>query len=157
MKYFSVIHTLIISIILLSILITTLLFFNQPEPRQYCGGVIMDSSFLQPTYISVHTEGETLFKENCKSCHRIHQDFVGPALAGITERRSRKWLYAFIKISSRMIRKDDTAAVNVYEKYGRSEMPIFSNLTNAEIDSMLIYIDFYEEKYYYQPQVISCP
>ena len=156
MKYFSVIHTLIISIILLSILIATLLFFNQPEPRKYCGGSI-DPPFAQPTYTSVHIEGEILFKENCKSCHKIHQDAVGPALAGVTDRRSRKWLYVFIKNSSRMIRKGDTAAVNVYEKYGRAEMPIFSNLTNAEIDSMLIYIDFYEEKYYYQPQVISCP
>ena len=152
MKYFSVIRVLIVSIILLSILIVTLLFFNQPEPTFYCG--VIDPPFVQP--VSIHTEGEILFKENCKSCHKIYQDVVGPALAGITERRSRKWLYAFIKNSSRMIQKGDTTAVNVYEKYGRSEMTSFSDLTNSEIDSILIYIEAYQKKHYYQPQVISC-
>jgi len=153
MKYFSVICVLIISIILLSTLITTLLFLNQPEPKVYCG--VIDPPLIKQTDTSIHTEGEILFKENCKFCHKIHQDAVGPALAGVTDRRSRKWLYAFIKNSSRMIRKGDTAAMNVYEKYGHSEMPIFSNLTNAEIDSMLIHIEAYQEKYYYQPQVMN--
>jgi len=33
-------------------------------------------------------EGEVVFKAKCTACHKISKKFVGPALKGITERRS---------------------------------------------------------------------
>ena len=93
------------------------------------------------TTIAVHTTGELLFKENCNSCHRIHEELVGPALSGITERRPKKWIYAFIQHPARLISKGDTMAVNVYNKYNKAEMMAFPALTHAEIDSILVYVE----------------
>lgn len=47
--------------------------------------------------------GEALFKANCASCHKIDKDFTAPNLYGITERRSKQWLYAFTRNPSKLI------------------------------------------------------
>lgn len=41
--------------------------------------------------------GKTLFMNTCSSCHKIDKDFTAPALYGITERRSKEWIYAFTR------------------------------------------------------------
>src|SRR6187431_1748522 len=41
-------------------------------------------------------KGEQLFKENCKSCHKIHTDAVGPALAGVSKRRKPEWIHNWV-------------------------------------------------------------
>ena len=37
--------------------------------------------------------GKALFLNNCASCHKINEDFTGPALYGITERLPWEWIY----------------------------------------------------------------
>ena len=41
-------------------------------------------------------EGEVIFKAKCSACHKISKRFVGPAMAGITERRSPEWIMNMI-------------------------------------------------------------
>ena len=41
-------------------------------------------------------EGKELFKLKCSACHKITKRFVGPALAGVTERRSPEWIMNMI-------------------------------------------------------------
>ena len=41
--------------------------------------------------------GKNIFSANCSSCHKIAADFAGPALYGITEKRSRAWLQIFTR------------------------------------------------------------
>lgn len=38
--------------------------------------------------------GKRLFLSNCASCHKVNEDFTGPALYGITERKNWDWIYA---------------------------------------------------------------
>lgn len=38
--------------------------------------------------------GKALFMNNCSSCHKVYEDFTGPALYGITERKNWDWVYA---------------------------------------------------------------
>ena len=35
-------------------------------------------------------KGETLFKTNCMACHQLDKRAVGPALGGVTERRTNE-------------------------------------------------------------------
>ncbi len=49
------------------------------------------------------SKGETLFKDNCKSCHILGQESVGPDLAYIGRRREFDWLKRYIKNSTLMI------------------------------------------------------
>ena len=43
------------------------------------------------------SDGELMFKANCANCHKIYDDYTGPGLYGITERRPKKWLYDFTR------------------------------------------------------------
>jgi len=141
MKYTNKLQLLFLSIILLIGVIVTTAFLSKPpdaEPLEpepiYCGTMYLDGGYEHPV-------GEQLFKQNCKACHRIHEEVIGPALYGITERRPKKWIYAFIHNSQALIKNGDTMAVNLYHKYHRTSMPSFPEFTEADIDSILIYIE----------------
>ncbi len=41
-------------------------------------------------------EGKGLFKNKCSACHKIKKRFVGPALKGVTQRRSPEWIMNMI-------------------------------------------------------------
>jgi len=40
--------------------------------------------------------GKELFKVKCSACHKMSKRFVGPGLAGITERRTPEWIMNMI-------------------------------------------------------------
>jgi len=42
-------------------------------------------------------EGRKLYNNLCASCHKLDRKLIGPALAGVTERRENEWLKAWIK------------------------------------------------------------
>lgn len=83
--------------------------------------------------------GANLFKVNCSQCHMAQKDFIGPALAGVESRwKSKKLLYAFIKNSEEVIKRD-AYAKELFEKWKQSPMLPFPNLTDADIDAILAY------------------
>lgn len=140
MKYISKLNILFLIIILLLAGMLVLNFYNPPlKTGFYCG--VVSVPYDQPILISANSTGEMLYKGNCKSCHKLHEESVGPALSGITERRSKKWIYAFVQNSRGLINKGDTMAINVYNKYNKAEMTSFPTFTKAEIDSILMYIE----------------
>src|SRR5437867_794117 len=47
--------------------------------------------------------GQALFNMNCKSCHRLNQRLVGPALAGIFNRRDSAWIRKMIVNADKLI------------------------------------------------------
>jgi len=57
-------------------------------------------------------EGENLFRQKCIACHTIAggDKPTGPDLAGVTERRDRQWLVAFIENPGKLIKAGATAA-----------------------------------------------
>jgi cytochrome c2 len=144
MKYAGRLKFLFSIVAGLLICIVSIELFNDPVNTQfYCG--VQDPTYIQQSRseqnVPLHDVGEKLFKENCKSCHKIHEVSVGPALSGITERRPKKWIYAFIQNSAALINKKDTMAINLFNKYNKAEMTAFHSLTKPQIDSILIYIE----------------
>ena len=51
-------------------------------------------------------EGETVFKAKCTACHKISKKFVGPAMKGVTERRSPEWVLNLLLNTDEMLKKD---------------------------------------------------
>ena len=90
--------------------------------------------------------GKQLFKSNCMICHskNMVDDMTGPALANVEKRwEGRKnLLYKWIRNSSEVIANGDPYAVEIYNKFNKSVMPAFKNLTDEEIEAMLEYIDY---------------
>ena len=55
------------------------------------------------------TNGEELFQQNCTACHKTDKKFIGPALSGVTERRSPEWIMNMIMNPQVMIKEDPIA------------------------------------------------
>ena len=70
----------------------------------------------------------------------MNEVVVGPALAGISQRRPVSWLIPWIKNSSKVVASGDEYAVELYNKYGKQQMPSFA-LSDQEVKSILTYID----------------
>jgi mono/diheme cytochrome c family protein len=86
-------------------------------------------------------KGAQLFKENCKSCHKIHQDAVGPALSGVSKRRSKDWIHSWVKNNAVFRASGDKDAIAIWEKFGKSEMTAFPTFTNENIDDIVAYVE----------------
>ncbi len=85
---------------------------------------------------------ENIFNEKCSMCHSINEDKIGPALAGSSARwgKDAEKLKAFIKNSQAYINTGDPYATKLYEKWNRSNMPAFPNLTDKELDALVEYL-----------------
>lgn len=81
-------------------------------------------------------EGAELFKTKCSACHKTDKRFVGPALQGITERRSPEWIMNMILNPEEMV-SDDPIAMELLAEY-LSPMAN-QNLTQEEARKILEY------------------
>jgi cytochrome c551/c552 len=83
------------------------------------------------------TEGEGVFKAKCTACHKISKKFVGPALKGVTQRRSPEWIMNMTLNPEEMIKKDPIAIQLLAEANGA---PMANqNLTEEEARALLEY------------------
>ena len=86
--------------------------------------------------------GKTVFNANCKTCHKLDQKYIGPALRGATDRNNAKWVKTWIKNSQAVIASGDAYAVALYKEYNNSIMPSYAFLSDAELDGVLAYIEY---------------
>ena len=85
--------------------------------------------------------GQALFKKICAPCHTIGVgDRVGPDLRGVTDRRERAWLSAYIQSPARMRATRDPVALALAEKYPAVRMPILGVAQNDAGD-LIAYLD----------------
>ena len=90
-------------------------------------------------------KGKSLFNANCAACHKLNKNLIGPALAGVSEKYEKEWLYTWIKNSSAMIKSGDERAVAIWEEYNKAAMNAFPQLSNNDIDNILAYTDYKPE------------
>lgn len=89
-------------------------------------------------------DGKALFQSNCASCHNPIKDATGPALQGVESRvPSKEWLYKWVKNSPAVIASGDKYANEVYNKWNKTAMTAFTNLTNEDIDAIFTYVNAY--------------
>jgi len=67
-----------------------------------------------PEEMQAIAAGDALFKGNCAQCHALNDVVVGPALAGLHNRRSELWLIPWIKNSSKVVASGDEYAVKIF-------------------------------------------
>jgi mono/diheme cytochrome c family protein len=106
-------------------------------------------AFLCVTFFVQHTlfaQGEALFKSKCSSCHQIHKNGTGPMLSGARQRWAdagegdliTKWVQnnAALRASGASKR-----AAAVFKEYGGSQMSLFTDLTDDQVNQILDYAD----------------
>jgi cytochrome c2 len=86
--------------------------------------------------------GKTIFNANCRTCHRLDQKNVGPALRGVTDRHSIDWTKRFIRNSQAMIAAGDPEAVAIYNQFNQLAMPAHEFLGDEELGNLLAYIEY---------------
>jgi|TARA_B110000902_G_scaffold57066_1_gene66637 cytochrome c oxidase subunit 2 len=88
-------------------------------------------------------KGSKLFTANCASCHALKGKVVGPALAGVINKYDEdyEWLNAWIKNNQKLIKSGDARANAIYDEYNGAAMNIFENLSDDDINSILMWID----------------
>ncbi len=92
------------------------------------------------TYAQSATEGATLYKQKCTSCHAINRVVIGPALKDVDQRHTEDWLIPWIQNSPKMIASGDAKAVALANQYKPNVMTAFPELTADNVKSILAYI-----------------
>ena len=87
--------------------------------------------------ISMANSGEKLFNQLCTSCHVINEDYIGPAMSGILDRRSPEWIMNMILNPIQMV-EEDPIAIELLEKYNFEYM-YNQNLLEEEAREILEY------------------
>ncbi len=111
---------------------------------------LMAIGLLLSTSASVYAQGDPvkgqeLFKANCTACHALDKQVIGPALADIETRVKeeggvdRDWLHKWIKDNESLRKSGDKYANEIFEKYNKTVMTPFPNLSDADIDNILAY------------------
>ena len=87
--------------------------------------------------IFMANSGEKLFNQLCTSCHIINEDYIGPAMSGILDRRSPEWIMNMILNPVQML-EEDPIAIELLEKYNFEYM-YNQNLLEEEAREILEY------------------
>lgn len=85
-------------------------------------------------------EGQKIFQQDCATCHKIGQKFIGPNLEGVTEKHSKVWLKKFIKGSQQMVKSGDPMAVSIFEEFNQIPMPDNPHLDEAALEALIAYL-----------------
>ena len=103
---------------------------------------------LMPLLLSADAidDGKKLFKNNCAQCHakNMKSKATGPALGGVQERWAdypTSDLYSWVRNSQALVGTGHPRAVEIYNEYNKSVMQPFPNLTDENIDAILLYIN----------------
>lgn len=116
----------------------------------FCG---VESRLLNRKEPTGFVEGELLFKSQCTSCHNRNMidDLTGPTLGNVEKdwaKYPREDLYQWIRNSQKMIADKHPRATVLWDKWQPAVMNNF-NLTDEEIEQILIYIQLTSENKYY--------
>ena len=100
-------------------------------------GPIINVILEDKVNISMANSGEKLFNQLCTSCHIINEDYIGPAMSGILDRRSPEWIMNMILNPIQML-EEDPIAIELLEKYNFEYM-YNQNLLEEEAREILEY------------------
>lgn len=103
--------------------------------------IAISASFAAPT----KEAGKELFVANCATCHNknMKDKLTGPALAGVQAKwGDDKALYSWIRNSQALIASGNPNAVAIWNEYKPVIMNAFPNLTDEQIASILLYVDY---------------
>jgi hypothetical protein len=95
------------------------------------------SSFSQDIDEARQKEGRKLFKSLCASCHKLDKKLIGPALAGVEDRRENDWLKSWIKNNAEFQKVNADAALAA--EFHPTAMTAFPQLSDQQIDDILYY------------------
>ena len=101
-------------------------------------GPIKEMSFPAEIDEAMAARGEEKFNGICIACHQANQRMIGPAMAGVYERRSPEWVMNMILNPDGML-KEDPIAKALLKEYNNAIM-LNQNLTEDEARDVAEYL-----------------
>ena len=100
-----------------------------------------DTATVTPDTTEMIETGQSIFLQQCVSCHAVNMNLTGPSLKGVEKRwKNKEKLYAFIHNSQAVIATKDDYAQDLFYQWNKVQMPPFPSLKNGEIAAILVYI-----------------
>ncbi|EQA36571.1 cytochrome C [Leptospira inadai serovar Lyme str. 10] len=96
----------------------------------------VSSVTLGPIDESMVQKGKKHFETKCSACHKFEEKVVGPALKGVTERRTPEWIMNMILNPAEMTQKDPVAMGLLAEHLTQMT---FQNVKESEAREILEY------------------
>ena len=110
------------------------------EPSPGCATVTNTTGIIVELS-SLAAKGEALFKSNCAQCHTpTNEQIVGPGLAGLESRRDIGWIREWIRNPQNVLDSEERYAIELYERFNKTQMTAFPNFTKEDIDAILKYL-----------------
>ncbi|MGY5848111.1 c-type cytochrome [Salegentibacter sp. HM20] len=105
-------------------------------------GPVKNLSLPEDIDVTMAQNGAELFKNMCSACHKMDKKFIGPAISGVSERRSPEWIMNMILNPEQMIKEDPIAKKLLIE----SNMAVMANqnLKEEEARAILEYFRQYD-------------
>jgi cytochrome c551/c552 len=100
-------------------------------------GMMLFSAFVHAGPVD---DGKAIFTARCAACHHVNNVLVGPALAGVDQRRDIDWIIKFVHSSQTVVKSGDTYAVALFEKFNKIPMPDHPDLNADQIKSVVEYV-----------------
>ena len=100
-------------------------------------GPITNVKLEDKVSITLAKSGEKLFNQLCTSCHMVNEDYIGPAMSGILDRRSPEWIMNMILNPIQML-EEDPIAIELLKEYDFEYM-YNQNLLEEEAREILEY------------------
>jgi mono/diheme cytochrome c family protein len=89
---------------------------------------------------SMASRGKEVFGNLCTACHKLDKKYIGPAISGVSERRSPEWVMNMILNPVEMIKNDPIAKQLLVE----SNMAVMANQNVSEEDARAI-LEYFRE------------
>ena len=117
------------------------MIYHRSIVKNFFSGLLL-LLLLSFSYSVQAQEGKALYNAKCASCHAIDKQLIGPALAGVEDRWPDKGqLYAWIRNSAAVVKSGYPRAVEVYNQFQKIQMPAFPELSDKDIDAILVHIN----------------
>ena len=101
-------------------------------------GPIKEVTFGDEVDAEMAARGEAQFNAICVACHMVDQRMIGPAMAGVYERRSPEWVMNMILNPDGMLREDPIAKA-LLKEYNNAIM-LNQNLSEDEARDLAEYL-----------------
>ena len=108
-------------------------------------GLLLFSILFFPNQ-SFSQDGKALFQANCASCHHPLKVVTGPALKDVDKRvTDKKLLHSWIKNNAAVLASGNKYFNDLYNQFSKVPMNTFPQLSDAEIDAIIKYVDDYKD------------
>lgn len=106
------------------------------DPMQNKGIGPVKSVTLGPLDAGMASKGKAVFTAKCSACHKLDEQVVGPAIRGVTKRRTPEWIMNLIVNTNEMVEKDPIVKRLVAETFQKMT---FQDVSEPDARNILEY------------------